>query len=170
MSDKVNNYGKVVIASDPKRPKKGSDYHKSYNERNPAGKYWAFTVNGVDPEFDLAQTNVATIMEKHGISYMAGQVETGENGNVHWQGYCETMSAMRFKALKDTLVLIFGIQPHLKQAFNRVAARNYCLKDDTRTGTRAEVKLCYACAHVRSVIHVNLDSDSDSDFDLPLDE
>lgn len=64
------------------------------------GKYWCFTEN--DP---LSITGLLECFQGHesfndGISYIMGQVEVGEKGRAHFQGYCEMKKKQRISTMK----------------------------------------------------------------------
>lgn len=71
-----------------------------------------------------------------GVCYIGGQLEEGqENGYKHWQIICVFTQQVRLSRVKT----IFGDQCHA-EASRSEAARDYCLKEDTRIdGTQFEL-------------------------------
>lgn len=72
---------------------------------------------------------LATLAEAERIRYVVFQLEEGENGTPHYQGYVEYTSPQRWsylKALTDQSI-------HLeKRRGTRVQARDYCRKEESR--------------------------------------
>lgn len=63
------------------------------------------------------------------VRYFSFQLEIGEEGTPHFQGYLELLAATRFNAVKTLL----GPQVHLeRRRGSREQARSYTQKDDTR--------------------------------------
>lgn len=84
-----------------------------------AARRWVFTVNNPDGELD---TTVSW------LRYCSWQLECGDSGTPHWQGYCELLSPQRLAALKRWLPTA-----HFEVArADRIAARAYTRKEDTR--------------------------------------
>lgn len=64
------------------------------------------------------------------MGYLVYQLERGENGTLHFQGYCELKSALRLSPLKT---LMGSDSIHIEQRRGTAEqARDYCMKDDTR--------------------------------------
>lgn len=59
------------------------------------------------------------------------QLERGENGNKHYQGYINTKNAMTFDRIKN-LFNRNGYFPHIEKCKKTIAAIKYCSKDETR--------------------------------------
>ena len=84
------------------------------------GKNLCFTINNPkeDPEFDEEK-----------MHYLVFQLERGENGTLHLQGYVEMKKQMRLNAVKALL----GGNPHIERRRGTAKqASDYCKKDDTR--------------------------------------
>lgn len=63
------------------------------------------------------------------MKYLVYQLERGENGTPHLQGYCELHKRMRFQSAKRLL----GDSVHLERRMGSGAqARDYAMKEDTR--------------------------------------
>jgi len=70
------------------------------------------------------------LQEHPKFRYVVFQLETGDNGTPHIQGYMEFTVSLRFNAVKNHI----GGNPHLeKRRGTRVEARAYCMKEDSRT-------------------------------------
>jgi len=64
------------------------------------------------------------------MSYLVYQLERGENGTLHWQGYVEFKRSTRFTTAKN---LLGGQGIHFEQRRGTAQeASDYCQKDDTR--------------------------------------
>lgn len=84
-----------------------------------ASRRWVFTVNNPTGALD-------TEWEK--LRYVSWQLEAGESGTPHWQGYVELTATLRLNRMKKWLPTA-----HFEVARgDRVAARAYTRKDDTR--------------------------------------
>lgn len=63
------------------------------------------------------------------VRYVVWQLEKGESGTTHIQGYIEFIKTMSFKAIKE----ILGQNTHIeKRRGSRDQARKYCMKEDSR--------------------------------------
>lgn len=82
-------------------------------------KYWCFTLN--NPE-----VNRLPIWE--GLAYRVYQLEKGENGTLHFQGFAIFKNRIMLSGLKK-----LNNQAHWeKMQGNAIQARAYCMKEDTR--------------------------------------
>jgi hypothetical protein len=98
---------------------------------NPNGRArnWCFTINN-PPMTDAVLAE--TVTQHVHFRYMVFQLEKGENGTVHYQGYIEFKAPMRFNAVK-TLLGAGVCEPHVEKRYStRSKARLYCMKDEGR--------------------------------------
>lgn len=86
-----------------------------------AARAWCFTVN--NPTFAPEDLPAATYER-----YVCWQLECGENGTVHVQGYVEFDRPVRLAALKRWLATAHFEKRH----GTREQARDYCRKEDSR--------------------------------------
>lgn len=100
------------------------------NEANPSitpsqAKYtsWIITLNNPTEE---EKTSWKQIRLNHFVKEALGQIEVGENGTPHIQGYIRTDS-VRFSQIKKLFP-----RAHIEGAKNAIAARQYCQKQETR--------------------------------------
>lgn len=102
--------------------------------QNPQGKFWMFTHNNPIPE--LWTSNDVTLTfhylrethEKFKINYASWQLESGEEGTPHIQGYIELDSRVRRRQLGKTLT-----STHLElRKGSATQAKQYTTKEDTR--------------------------------------
>lgn len=88
-------------------------------------KYWVFTVNGPD-----AESPVIEWADDERVKYAAWQMEQGENGNIHLQGYVEFKVKVTMSAIKNIRGLAGA---HLETRKGTAEqANDYATKDDTR--------------------------------------
>lgn len=80
---------------------------------------WCFTLNNPTSPLTFNDTPV---------KYAVWQLEKGENGTPHYQGYIELDRQMRLTALKK----ILPTAHFEKRRGTRDQARDYCMKDDSR--------------------------------------
>lgn len=103
--------------------------------RPPQKTNWCFTLNETDTvsPIDFALNLEALYEEIEPISYICGQVERGESGTLHFQGYLQTKKKVRFTVVKRYLK---QKQVHLEyqKARDSSKARDYTRKDDTSAG------------------------------------
>jgi hypothetical protein len=98
-----------------------------------------FTINFADAEV----TDLLTEEFPEWVKYMVWQLECGEEGVMHYQGYMECQGQKYFHQIKE----IPGFErSHLEvRRGNQAEAVNYCMKEDTRVdgpweyGTKSEV-------------------------------
>lgn len=85
-------------------------------------KHWCFTIN--NPEGGLPIPT--SLVEK--VQYLVCQLERGESGTEHYQGYVQLKDKARMSLLKG-----YWPTAHLEVARGSPAqCRNYCTKEDTR--------------------------------------
>ncbi len=100
----------------------------------PLKKFWCFTWNNPDlGEDEFA----AQILADWRTRYVVFQHETGEQGTPHYQGYAEFTGRKRFTAVRELLPTAHW---EAKRG-GRTEAREYCLKDDTRTPEHESVEV-----------------------------
>lgn len=100
---------------------------------------WCFTINNPmstwtsgHEEFIVHATDICGTK----LRYMVFQVETGDNGTPHYQGYMEFTTPVRFRWLSTVL----KNAAHLEwRRGTREQARDYCMKESTRVGGPWEV-------------------------------
>lgn len=92
---------------------------------SPMSKFWCFTLNNPDLEN-------TPVFDQERVAYAVYQVERGEQGTLHLQGYVELTQNMRMVGVKN----LFGgwaQRAHWeKRRATRDAAREYCMKEETR--------------------------------------
>lgn len=91
-------------------------------DRNTKSRSWAFTWN----DYPEGWKEIC-----RGFKQYVVQEETGANGNKHLQGCCRFENAISFNSIKDKLP-----GAHIEVCKNWNASKNYCSKDETRTGER----------------------------------
>jgi len=79
---------------------------------------WVFTINN--------PTEHPIFMEN--MKYLVYQLEVGENGTPHYQGFVQFKHAVAFTTAKNCI----GQNAHMEQAAAPVKARDYAMKEDTR--------------------------------------
>lgn len=84
---------------------------------------WIITLNNPTELETTAWTN---IKQNHFVKEAQGQLEVGEEGTPHIQGYIKTES-VRFSQIKKLFP-----RAHIEIAKNAIAARQYCVKESTR--------------------------------------
>lgn len=95
------------------------------NLRNMNSRRWCFTVNNPDAGVALDLEDIRLIS-----TYMVWQLEIGDNGTNHFQGYVEFLNRKKGSTLKN---LFTRCDPHLEAARGTpTQASEYCKKDDTR--------------------------------------
>lgn len=109
-------------------------------QQQQSGRHWSITINNPTEEDKMAWTNV---QQHHFVEGSLGQLEQGENGTVHIQGYLKTQK-VRFSAIKK----IFP-RAHIEIAKNPNALARYVVKEETRlaplpTGRTATPQLVQA--------------------------
>jgi len=90
--------------------------------------HWCFTLNNPEKEDFAEICSIGSNCSK----VLIMQEETGENGTPHIQGYFAFKKKIRPKNL-------FNRKIHWEKCRNPSAAREYCQKDDTRTGRRCRM-------------------------------
>lgn len=95
------------------------------NNPNPA-RTWCGTLNNPD---NLEDSDLVAAFLPLGFKYLVAQLEVGDSGTPHLQFYVEFKRTVRFTRLKKALPTA-----HFEtRRGSRDEARNYCMKDDTRT-------------------------------------
>jgi len=89
---------------------------------------WCFTENDNYSVWALRPALIHEGLPK-GIRYLVFQVEKGEKGHEHIQGYVELTTAQRMTWLKANLTPTAHFE---KRRGTREEARAYCMKEDTR--------------------------------------
>jgi len=93
-------------------------------------RHYVFTLNNPDPQLlEHPETLVTGAIPK--VRYAIWQLETGVQGTQHFQGYLECTSAVRYSHFRTTNLgrAWFG-----KRQGSRDQARDYCRKEESRTG------------------------------------
>lgn len=97
--------------------------------------HWCITLNNPTDNDDwetAANTAHQAALDggrKLGLRYLVWQLEKGEAGTIHLQGYAEFYKTTRMAALKK----LFGQRGHYEQRKGtRDEARDYCMKEDSR--------------------------------------
>lgn len=91
--------------------------------KNQFSQYWLFTINN-----PIAQDELDIDRAKQQSNYLVYQLECGENGTNHYQGYIEFTSRKRGTTVKGVLP-----RAHLERRRGTAEqAADYCKKDDTR--------------------------------------
>lgn len=98
-------------------------------------KYWVFTANEASTIFRHLSASEHSVREmfeewrdEHGLTFCVYQLERGENGNIHYQGYIEFAERKRFPTVRD---LLDGAHVE-KRRGNQQQAIAYCTKEETR--------------------------------------
>jgi len=92
---------------------------------------WCFTINNPSTTWNSPADFMADVHghPTHKVRYLVFQLEKGDNGTLHWQGYVEFMRSVRFGIVQ---VLMKG-KAHLEpRRGTRSQARMYCMKTDSR--------------------------------------
>lgn len=87
-------------------------------------KYWCFTLN--NPSI----LELQGLFKEDQMQYLVYQLERGEEGTTHAQGYVEYKKNKRFQTAKRLLSARVHLEPRKGTA---VQARDYAMKEDTRT-------------------------------------
>lgn len=88
--------------------------------------HWCWTFNNPEEEPEVFG---ARIMETGKVRYIVFQLERGEQGTLHWQGYVELTRSQRLTWLKNNISNTAHFE---KRQGTRKQARDYCMKDDSR--------------------------------------
>jgi len=95
---------------------------------------WCFTWNN-PPDYETCYTDDTDWSEIPGppstwphVSYVVWQLEQGESGTLHYQGYAQFEKRLTLKALKE----INGQCNWSARRKSHKQARDYCMKEDTR--------------------------------------
>jgi hypothetical protein len=97
---------------------------------NPEAKRWCFTLN--NPELDEHQ--LVDVLEANGMLYLVFQLEEGENGTPHYQGFVCFEKKKRLSAIRHLFPAHFSV------ARGSIAQnRKYCTKEEGRIGEFCEV-------------------------------
>lgn len=94
--------------------------------------HWSITINNPTSEDLDAWRNMKS---HHWVKDVQGQLEQGENGTPHIQGYLRT-DQVRFSQIKKILP-----RAHIEVAKNPTALVNYVTKEETRVATIAHTKV-----------------------------
>lgn len=92
-----------------------------------ASTYWVFTVNNpIVNETDFQ----AKLRGWKWFRYSVFQLEKGENGTEHWQGYLELNKSLPFSTVKNFFKPMI---PHIEKRMGTATqARNYAMKEESR--------------------------------------
>lgn len=97
---------------------------------NSRAKHWAFTINNPSHEIDHLAVEPT-------VSYAVWQLEEGENGTPHFQGYLILTTALSLRQLKNILQ---DDTAHLEVCKGSPEQnRAYCTKPETRIGEFSEI-------------------------------
>lgn len=97
---------------------------------------WCYTVNNYEEsEWDA---HTPWVISKH-IKHMVFQLERGESGTPHVQGFVTFTEGKTFKAAKMHIKNFFQKEPHIEFARNIQACIDYVQKTDTRIRDPVEV-------------------------------
>lgn len=100
---------------------------------------WCFTINGL-PQLEVAAIQAWDAIyqgpAKQGYKYLVCQLEQGQQGHYHIQGYASFNCQKTLTAARDTIRDSFGLgDPHIEPRRGTPAqASDYCKKDATRVG------------------------------------
>lgn len=96
-----------------------------HSNNNPVARSWCFTLN--NPQLE-PQALYEALNNALPLRYLVFQLERGQAGTTHYQGYAEMTSGVRFRAIKNVIPAA-----HIeKRRGRRDQARDYCRKTDTR--------------------------------------
>lgn len=90
-----------------------------------SANHWVFTLNNPETTDEF----VTTVGELENIRYVVAQLEVGENGTRHLQGYLELKRKQRISWLKTNVSATAHFE---RRRGSRDEARAYCMKEDTR--------------------------------------
>ncbi len=97
---------------------------------------WCFTINNPSTTWARHGLFIAQVQTCTHFRYMVFQEERGTNNTPHYQGYIEFDSPMRFQAV----TMLFLGKAHLEiRRGTRSQAREYCMKEESRTAGPYEV-------------------------------
>lgn len=85
--------------------------------------FWLFTYNNPTHTPD----EIIELFTGH-VDYLVFQLEVGENGTPHYQGYMELTTRKRLSTVRRILQAHYSIRRGTRRQ-----AREYCMKEDTRT-------------------------------------
>lgn len=95
-------------------------------------KHWCFTLN--NPE--LNENEIIDELEAFGIEYAVFQMEEGENGTPHFQGYVAFLAPQRLSATRR----LFNSRAHWEKCRGTPTQnRDYCTKPEGRIGDFVEI-------------------------------
>lgn len=94
---------------------------------------WSVTINNPNDDDNAAWTGLAA--NNSWVKEVKGQLEEGENGTPHIQGYVKTEYGRFFQKLRAALP-----RAHIEVAKNQFALEKYVQKEETRIGAVASVK------------------------------
>ncbi len=117
--------------SEPRGRRSGGDGH--HGQRR--ARHWCFTLNNPPQSAEGWETIFSRWLAK----YVVCQLEEGDNGTRHLQGYVEFTVQKRLTTVRD---LELGDRMHWEQRRGtRDEARDYCMKDDSRIDGPWEIGL-----------------------------
>ncbi len=89
--------------------------------------HWVFTLNNPT---ETPQEFIDELTETGRLRYVIFQLEQGENGTPHWQGYLELCRSHKLTWLRNNVSRTAHWEP---RRGSRLQARDYCRKEDSRT-------------------------------------
>ncbi len=122
------------ILPPPKKRIKVTEVESKYR-----GKYWCFTENDPVAIVGLLECFGEQAGFYENIGYIMGQVEAGENGRAHFQGYVEMNSRMRLTQMKTKVSETAHFE---KRRGTQREAIAYCRKEETRVEGPYEYGKC----------------------------
>lgn len=103
------------------------------NARSQRRRAWCFTYNNpswlLEGDDSTARDYLDRLFSDTGVRYVIAQMEVGDNGTNHLQGYIEFKSSWRFNRVKELLGATVHITPRDGTA---AQASDYCAKEDSR--------------------------------------
>lgn len=105
-------------------------------QSNPSSRRWTWTFNNPQIE-EIAK--IKDLCNKEGVLYLIFQLEKGEKGTPHLQGYIRTKNPIRFSTLKNW----FPRAPHLEKSKGTDSQnKKYCSKEEGRLDGPWEFGTC----------------------------
>ncbi len=98
---------------------------------NAVRRHWVFTLNNPQKYVEDADKFIDHLNSKcrDRLRYAVFQLEKGDEGTPHYQGYLEFSQTVRMKWLFQILYSAAHVEARVR---TREAARNYCMKHETR--------------------------------------
>lgn len=125
------------------------------SSRQKQARNWCFTLN--NPTTSEEQELVAMFEAHEQGRYLVYQLELGESGTPHLQGYIEFTRPWRFNRVKNLISDRCHLEP---RRGTRTEARDYCMKEDTRISGPVElgrwIEDCQRCDVEEYYSHVRL--------------